>query len=235
MKNLTKTLVIMASFTAILACTKNKSSDTHAGVSDDGKGTKTINTNEILENKETSSAEKAEMLALAGEQLVGPTGFMYADVVFDQALSLDAENKRAQFYKAFLATPLSLRGIYSRVKPLVQAAGEKEMNEYEQTIKEFPASAVTTFLLDGPNDLKTERDIQGFLTQVYDATDRFRTFLKNNKSLDLTLNVNDYGMMPSLKKAAEDCAIDQVESGVFELKECDLKDALKIKMNRGDR
>ncbi len=226
MKSLTKSLVVMASLSAMVACSPSKNSNTKNGIT-------TLNSGSIMADKTLSPVEKAEKLALAGEQLTTPTGFMYADLVFDQALSLDSNNKRAQFYKAFLATPMSLRGIMARVKPLAYSH-PKSKSEYDEAVKNLPNSGLKTFLFDGSGDIKNEKDIQGFATQIHDAQDQFRTFLKNNKSLELTLSVNDWAIQGSIAKTLEECAVTQVSEGVYDVKKCDLTTALEVKINRAD-
>lgn len=225
MKNLTKSLVIMASLSAVVACSPSKQNNKN--------GVTTLNSGSIMADKTLSPVEKAEKLALAGEQLTTPTGFMYADLVFDQALSLDSNNKRAQFYKAFLATPMSLRGIMARVKPLAYSHA-KSKKEYDEAVKNLPNSGLKTFLFDGAGDIKNEKDIQGFLTQIYDAQDQFRNFLKSNKSLELTLNVSDWAIQGSIQKTLEECSVNQVSEGVYDVKKCDLINALEVKLNRAD-
>lgn len=225
MKNLTKSLVIMASLSAVVACSPSKQNSKN--------GVTTLNSGSIMADKTLSPVEKAEKLALAGEQLTTPTGFMYADLVFDQALSLDSNNKRAQFYKAFLATPMSLRGIMARVKPLAYSHA-KSKREYDEAVKNLPNSGLKTFLFDGAGDIKNEKDIQGFLTQIYDAQDQFRNFLKSNKSLELTLNVNDWAIQGSIQKTLDECSVNQVSEGVYDVKKCDLINALEVKLNRAD-
>lgn len=226
MKSLTKSLVVVASLSAMVACSPSNNSNTKNGIT-------TLNSGSIMADKALSSAEKAEKLALAGEQLTTPTGFMYADLVFDQALSLDSNNKKAQFYKAFLATPMSLRGIMARVKPLAYSH-PKTKKEYDEAVKNLPNSGLKTFLFDGTADIKNEKDIQGFVAQIHDAQDQFRTFLKNNKSMELTLNVNDWAIQGSMQKTLEDCAVTQVSEGVYDVKKCDLTNALEVKINRAD-
>lgn len=226
MKTLAKSLVVMASLSAVVACSPSKNTNTKNGIT-------TLNSGSIMADKTLSPVEKAEKLALAGEQLTTPTGFMYADLVFDQALSLDSNNKRAQFYKAFLATPMSLRGIMARVKPLAYTH-PKTKKEYDEAVKNLPNSGLKTFLFDGSGDIRNEKDIQGFVTQIHDAQDQFRTFLKNNKSLELTLNVNDWAIQGSIQKTLEECAVTQVSEGVYDVKKCDLTNALEVKINRAD-
>ncbi len=170
---------------------------------------------------------------MAGEQLATPTGFMYADVVLDQALSQDPDNKKAQFYKAFLAQPMALQGILARIKPLANLKPETK-KQYEEAISGLPNSGLKTFLFDGQEDIKTEKDAQAFVDEIHQGQEKFRQFLKANKDLELTLNLNDWAIQGSVKKAMDDCAVNQVTAGVYEIKKCDLTHTLEVKLNRAD-
>jgi hypothetical protein len=227
MKAFLKTFVLIASLSSLVACTGND-------VKDSKKETKTVNTAEILANNNLSPADKAEQLALAGEQLMTQTGFMYADLVFDQALSIDAKNKRAQFYKAMLATHMTLRGIMARVKPLAYQNPDTK-NEYD----DFMASedyypSLKKFLLDGTEDIKDEKDIQKFLDQVYAAQNSTRLFLKNNKSMDLTLNLSLEAIQSRVNDEVKQCLVKFIDNGEYEISNCDFSNITKVKVNRAD-
>lgn len=225
MKFLAKPLAVVLAVSTLAACS-NKQAENKSGIT-------TLNSAAIMADKTLTPQEKAEKLALAGEQLTTPTGFMYADLVFDQALSLDSSNKRAQFYKAFLATPMALRGILARVKPLAYTH-QKTKKEYDEAISNLPNSSLKTFLFDGTGNITTEKDIQSFVDQIHNGQDQFRTYLKNNKNLELTLNVNDWAIQGSIQKALQECAVNQVAKGVYDIKKCDVTSALQFKLNRAD-
>lgn len=228
MNNFRKSLVVFSTIAALVGCTANngKKSNVKSGVI-------TLNSTSIMNDSSLSSVEKAEKLALAGEQLVSLTGFMYADVVLDQALRYDPNNKRAQFYKAFLATPMALRGIMARIKPLATSTPDHR-RQYEQSLKSIPNSGLKTFLLDGQPDIKTEKDIQGFFDQIYTVQDNYRNFLKNNKSLELTLNMPEWGIDHSYNKASESCLAEQISEYEYVVRDCDLTHIFEVKINRAD-
>jgi hypothetical protein len=115
-----------------------------------------INTNEIHADASLASPEKAEKLALAAEQLMTPTSFMYADLVLDQALALDASNLRAKFYKAVVATPMSLKGIAARIKPLA-ARDLESLRRYNEAIANLPESGLKNFFLTDRAIFKMKR------------------------------------------------------------------------------
>ena len=60
--------------------------------------------------------------------VLGAKGLM-SDKVFDMALAKDPTNKKAQFYKAFLKAPMTLKGAVKRVLPAVRKYGD--INKYQ--------------------------------------------------------------------------------------------------------
>jgi hypothetical protein len=153
-------------------------------------GKKTISTSAILASDAPANT-KAEQLALAAEQLLTPSGFIYADMILDMALQLDANNKRAGLYKSFLASSMATKGILARIKPLA----EKDANskkKLEELISKMQEGSLKTFLLDGKGDIKDEKDAQAFTDSVINGMGKFRQFLKANKNLNIELNINDY-------------------------------------------
>lgn len=199
---------------------------------------KTVNLNPTTYGKNVSKAELAEEIALAGEQLVDPARFMYADLLFDVALQTDPNNKRAGFYKSFLASFMSMRGLGARVENAIKAHGnESDLAEYQKIVKNFPNSSVKTFLLDnsGKSDIEHEADVQAFLDEYRAGQDKFRQFVKNNKDLNLTLNVNILAAGAMIEDAAEHCDAELVSNETIEMAEqCDYLTALQVKLDRAD-
>src|SRR5687768_13915751 len=110
-----KPLALILCAGLISACSSEKENSRNSG---------TIDTSKILQNRALTAQEKGTELARAAEQLVQTSSFSLAESVLDTALAVDPDNKLAQFYKAFLADKLALRGIAVRIKPLV-AKNEK--------------------------------------------------------------------------------------------------------------
>jgi hypothetical protein len=192
-----------------------------------------LDSNKVLNNDSLSSSDKAEELALIAEQLATPTGFMYADLILDQALKLDSNNLRANFYKALLAQPMALKGAMKRIKPLAQRDLES-LNRYNEAISNLPESALKTFMFDGQENIRTEKDVQGFVDEIYNAQEKFRLFLKQNKNQVITLNMSDWGKASTFSQTVKECAVEQVGTGTFSLKACDLRKSLQIELNRAD-
>jgi tetratricopeptide (TPR) repeat protein len=135
---------------------------------------------------------KAEDLAESGEALVSPYTFMLADRVFTMALAKDPDNKKAKFYQTFIKRMMVLKGIVSRIAPLVRAGTPEQQADYERWKKEFPESPLRAFLMDGPEDLTKNAQIVDVLSDYQNALNDFRKFLKANPDLELTLNLNPH-------------------------------------------
>lgn len=193
-----------------------------------------ISVSSITADTSLSSKDKAEKLALAGEQLVTYTGFMYSEEILDLALELDPKNKRAQFYKAVLATPMKLKGILTRVKPLLKKYPESQ-NNYNEVLSSVPEGGLKTFLLDGNEDIKDESDVQGFMDEIYQGQDKLRRFLKDNKNTNLVLNLNDIGLIrQSEDEALKRCEVEKIGSETYAIKRCDMSRVMQVELTRAD-
>ena len=192
-----------------------------------------INTNSILADKSLNASSRAEQLALAAEQLMTPTSFMYADIILDQALQADPSNLRAKFYKAVVATPMALKGFAVRIKPLASRDIES-LRKYNEAISNIPNSGLKAFLFDGKEDIRNEKDVQGFADSIYNAQNELRLFLKANKNSSLVINMNDWGLQGKFNKHIQDCAVEQTGNGTFSMKLCDLRKSVQVELNRAD-
>ncbi len=183
MKCMSSSAAIILSLGLLASCVEEK-------ISKSMLGKKGVDINSIMESN-ASASSKAEQLALAAEQLLTPSGFIYADIILDQALLLDSNNKRAGLYKSFLAGSMATKGILARVKPLAEKdpASKKKL---EEIISKMQEGSLKKFLLDGKPEIKDEKDVQAFADSVINGLGKFRQFLKANKNLEIELNVNDY-------------------------------------------
>lgn len=154
-----------------------------------------VNTSsKIVEANATMSSEE---LTDAAEQLLTPTQFMHADKILDIALEKDASNTKAQFYKSFLKSFLSTKGILTRVKPLVKKYGN--FTEYENSLENIPNLHIKKFLLAGKEDIQNVKDIQSWFTEYQMALNDFRKFLIVNQDKTFTLELNAQSLEASLK------------------------------------
>lgn len=202
---------------------------------DDDKKQVIVNTNSIQEAA-GDLTESAEKLALAGEQLVSPISFMYADLIFDMALVANPENKRAQFFKALIKPMMAMKGAMSRVKPVVKTLSDEQQKEYNEFIAKAPESALKTFLMDGPEDIKTEEDALKFMDGYRSAWEDIRVFMKENKDLNLDVNIMTLaGAAAALDSASKECKAENPSDGVFAVDaKCDYLKALKVNISRAD-
>lgn len=133
----------------------------------------------------------AEELAQAGEQLMTPHTMHLANHVFAKALEKDPDNKKAQFYSAFLKRITVFEGLLKRVRPYVEKYGNIE--KLNKTIQDLPKHPMRDFLLKSnpaKSDIKSLADIQGLLIDYRDAVEGFREFIAKNPDLTLELYLN---------------------------------------------
>ncbi len=175
-----RSLMLSAIFIVAVGCTPNSIKPIR------------INPNDILNEKGVSASDKAEKLARAGETLATPNNFIFANDVLDMALRVDPNNKRAQFYKHIVAIPMVAKGSLKRIKPLTDR-NQKSAAEYARVVENIKAGSIKDFLLDGQEDIKSEEDFQAHLDEYTKAVSNLRNWLKENKSLELTLYVNPNG------------------------------------------
>ena len=219
-----RTSVSVLSLVALAACS-NKSPSQQSQLSEK------ININGIVTNKALSKEAKSEELAKAAEQLAQTSSFVYADPILDMAIQQDPSNKRAQFYKSVLAQKMVLRGVVVRIKPLVRKT-PKAVADYNKMVAEIPNGALRTFLLDGQEDIKNEKDIQALMDDMYEGREQLRKFLKENKDLSITLNFAD---LISAEASRKECSYSQVAPGVFEMSaSCKTLVVTEVNLNRAD-
>lgn len=164
----------------------------------------TIEKKVVPEEKQTitiTGQMDGDELTEAGEQLISPYTFMLADGVFAEALKKNPENKKAQFYRAFLSSQMPLKGILTRMKPYLRAYGD--IVEHEKTIRDLPESPLKTFLTSGKEDIRNLEDIQNVVSEIGQGYLNFRNFLKKNSNLNLTLNMNAGTFSKEIQKRAE--------------------------------
>ena len=147
-----------------------------------------IDTKDVLTNDSLSDVEKAEELALSAEQLIQMSGMMYAGEILDMALELDANNRRANFWKEFSLTNESFRGWYSRFKNLIAERPADETKDFYRDLREARNHpAFYEFITEERPELKNESDVQNFVDTHIAALDRFRNYLKSNKNSSLRI------------------------------------------------
>ena len=197
------------------------------------------------QSKDQSASEKAKQIHLnnqmqsndladAGEQLVSPYTFMFADKAFDMALEKDAANPKAQFYKAFIKRLMVFKGIARRIGPLMNKGDQKQIADYAKWKKDFPESPLKTFLMDGPEDIDTYAKATRVVADYNKALNEFRLFLKKNSTLELTLNLNPHVFQQEINEEyANSCTWKEVADGSIDVN-CDSSGVAQKKLNSAD-
>ena len=225
----TKIISLLMASALFTACTSDK------------KDKQVIDTSGILKANNMTAEEKSEELSLSAEQLMAGTSFMYADAVAEVALAFNKDNKRAQLIRALTAPAMKFKGIMSRIKPVAER-NERSKASYQRQmdrINKAPNHALKTFLLSGAPDIKNEKDIQALIQEVTQAITNLRLFFKNNKDVNLTLNIPGEKMQKNaLDNAIEDgCYWEQSSEGYYEWiceEDPNLSETLQVKLNRAD-
>ncbi len=190
---------------------------------------------------EDSSVKKvrAEKLVAAAEQLFSHVGFMYADEILDKALKADPSNRKARFYKAFLAPAMKLRGLNSRMKTLDRTGVVQKNYEYLEQIggglKEFFNQAAAPF--------NSEADAQKLLLEVYQEQEKLNAFIKDNKTWVTRLTVPFAQDQPEAynfengatgSQMIRNCVVTKISKDTYRVSPCPYINMLSLRTNRGD-
>ncbi|MGZ3723861.1 MAG: hypothetical protein ACXVA9_13050, partial [Bdellovibrionales bacterium] len=154
------------------------------------------------EAKLTANQAESERLAQAGEALLTPVSFMFADELFTQALNLDSQNMRAGLYKSILGPVMKTRGFMARIAPYISTLPENIQNNYRNASARMVQADVRDFYFNGPADLKTEIDVQNLLQEVVEQFSNARKYIRANKTRVIDLKATVYST-----PAASDCKV----------------------------
>ena len=197
---------------------------------------KDIDAMKIKTNSNLSPSQKAEQLAKAAEQLMTYQGFAYANDVADMALQQDSANVRAQFVKAILGPIMVNEGIAKRVKPMASKDVDALAN-YNKAMADLenktPNSTYKSFLKNGDEDIRDEKDVQNYIDSLADSFKAIRQFAKNNKNSELTVMSSDSMYQAMQIRYEKSCDITLVSPGKYPAN-CPTVTALEVKLNRAD-
>lgn len=200
-----KALVVLA-ITTQIACQSK-----HEGQINSTKSSKIVEANSNMTSDELTDA---------AEQLLTPTQFMHADTILNIALEKDSSNVKAQFYKHFLKSFMSNKGILTRIKPLIRKHGN--ITEYENNLKQLPDLHMKKFLTSGKEDISSVKDIQTWFSDYQLALNEFRKFLIVNQDKTFTLELNAQALEASLKDPnSYSCETLKAENDSYKFK-CDM-------------
>lgn len=107
-----------------------------------------------------------------------------------EAVHLDKENHRAQFWKHMLQPYLDMKGIVARARPLYLKAnqGQARYMALLDAIERRNDPTYRQYLLQGPNDIETDEQFREWMDKTIVSLNEFRLWIKNNKDRELELN-----------------------------------------------
>ena len=168
-------VVFLALVSLFVACTGSDKNNQGSSIQ--------VNARDIIDNEALTPEQKSDELTTAGEMLFTPESFFLADRVFAEALALNPENKKAELYREMIKPMLNLKGILTRVKPLM-AKDEVEnanfLRNYNNEDLIRRSSLLDQFLKDGEENISTESELQDFIDTQITAYDSLRVYLRNN-------------------------------------------------------
>lgn len=180
--------------------------------------------------------EKSEHLTSLAEKLVNPQGYMFANEIIQEALILDPNNKKAQFYLALLRPQMTFKGFLKDIEPLIEkepAAVQRFYNQYAQV--KVARSGLQNFLLNGYRPIRSEGELQKRFDKILEAQNELREHLKSNKDL-LQLNVNIVRKHKKQSPMAfwKSCRANKIRNFVYELTPCRFMSRRKMTIDRAD-
>jgi hypothetical protein len=181
-----------------------------------------------------AAKDESEKMAKLAEKLVRSNTMHIAHKVAFQALELHQSNTRAQFILKMTAPLMELKGIYSRVLPIVSVRPEKrrEYKNYLKQIREWNAGNpdLVNFLIEGQPDLHRESQVQDVIEKYVERTDELRDWLKENRKQDFSYT---YYIPGEIELPA--CIATEKASGVWQLDNCNRGVTAKtVKLNMAD-
>ncbi|MCJ8278218.1 MAG: hypothetical protein HRT44_00575 [Bdellovibrionales bacterium] len=178
-------VVILALVSLFVACTGSDKNNQGSSIQ--------VNAREIVDNESLTPEQKSDELTTAGEMLFTPESFFLADRVFAEALALNPENKKAELYREMMKPMLNLKGIMTRVKPLMakdEVENEAFLRNYNNEDYVRRSTLLDQFLKDGEEDISTESELQDFLDSQISLYNNLRVYLRNNKDMNVSLNIS---------------------------------------------
>lgn len=196
-----------------------------------GKSDKaTIDTNTI-KSSSASDKEKAAQLTAEAEKLLTPLSLPFANKVIDDALSFDASNAKAQFYKKAINPVLKLQGLAKRTES-ISVNFPQVKKRIDHRLNELPNIRMYEFFTTGVEDILTERDMQNFVLDLYLSLDDLRTHIRDSKDKELELSL-PYLLTTYDREALAECTV-TAKDGVYVMENCRVNRAQSVRLNRAD-
>ena len=155
-----------------------------------------------IQNSDETPQEKAEKYALLGQSaLETPRSAHLAIVAFEEALKLDEQNAKANFYSALLLPVLSLKGISVRMAEIVTPKYAQEVTDsiLKRISKSEIRSVVSALLNDASAEavFKTPSEVQQFMTEkllpTLEESQRRLEIVSQHSDFKVTFNFGNWG------------------------------------------
>ncbi len=187
--------------------------------------------NKIIEITNQSSSED---LTEAGEMLVDMRNFPLANKMFDLALRINADNKKAQFYSKLLAPLMTYRGVLVRVQPLLEATDAAYAADFKKAWQlQIPKSPIRDFLTESGVGITNAEDVVSLFAEQRAAWNSLRTWLRENRDTKLTLQINPNLFSEKIdEKRDHVCDLDESKDS-FSL-DCDFSKVEQVEMSAPD-
>lgn len=139
----------------------------------------------------TTSETRAQRLVTAGEQLLFPRNFLFASEAFSRALKLNPNNVQAAFYVKALRPRVLMRGFMRRMEPLIGGLPESARSKMIGLGKGLVGGQFQDFLYDaeGGPVFRDEGDVRRLFTEVIEAVEDWRQFLKARATAEIELHL----------------------------------------------
>lgn len=183
--------------------------------------------------------EKIAMADVLVDEAEEKLGFATASEVwgkFNEALQLNPENERAQFWKEILKPFLEMKGLVARVRPLYlkQPRGAERYAALLKGIETDSSPQYRTFMTVGPNDIDTDEKFRELMDRAIVSFDTLRGFLKTNKDRSYKLRAPLHFVAGAGAKLEDGnrCAALKIMGSKFS--GCPASGILTFKLNRAD-
>lgn len=155
---------------------------------------------------------------------------------FNEALQLNPENDRAQFWKEILKPLLEMKGLVARVRPLYlkQPRGAERYAALLKGIDGDSSPEYRKFVTEGPNDIDTDEKFRELMDRSIVSLDSLRSFLKAHKDHTFKLRTSMHFVAGAGAKFEDGnrCAALKIMGSKFQ--GCPASGILSFKLNRAD-
>lgn len=180
---------------------------------------------------EENQIQRSEELAEFAEMLFNVKHYDYSYEVIQESLRLDPTNLRARFYGMFIPALEHIRGIYSRMAPLLKKTPKLE-EAFRQTKIEIKGHGLKEFFFYGGQPFSDEMDLNNYLVALADRLSQMRSQLDSLSGQKLTLysNFSDEASIHIF----ENCSVERLGPLHYRVRSCSHVDRRAIALGYGD-